>query len=141
MKRALSVVLTLGLLTGAALMPATAEAKKKKTIKDSFQAQGVPFPHPDGCIDGVEGVQKVSHTFETPAKGLLEVNMHTFDGDWDLFVTDADGNVLGSSTSGQPIDPPGETVAVAVGAKSEVLIVACNWSGAPTSTVDYVFTY
>ena len=140
MKKTLSLLVALGLVAGVSLMPGIAEAKKKK-IEGTFTATGAPFPHPDGCNGGVESVHKVSHSLETPKKGLLEVNMHSFEGDWDLFVTDTAGAVLGSSTAGQPIDPPGETITVALDAKTEYLIVACNWSGAPVSTVDYVFTY
>lgn len=142
MRKALSILLTLGVLVAATAAPAL--AKKKE---GHFVATGLPFPMTGtvnegrGCLDGLEGVHWTSASFKAPAKGNLAVEMKDFQGDWDLHVTDADGNLLASSTTDNIQTPPTEQISISLGVKEEVVIVACNWSGGPQSHVYFTFTY
>ena len=126
------VVACLGVVAAAG--PATAGKSKK----GSFEAQNMPFPHPDGCAAGEEGVHKTSSPLKAPFAGALTVTMEGFEGDWDLFVTDADGGILGEATSSQLTgDAPVEEIILGVKAKQEIVMVACNWLGGPGATVNW----
>jgi len=124
---------------GSVAAPALA-AKKKS---GSFSASGVPFPGPDGCNGShgaVEGVSVTSETFKAPFNGFLTVTMSGFEGDWDLFLNDADGNEMMSSTESQLQGaPPTEEVLFPLKKKTEVMMSACNWVGGPSATVDWEF--
>jgi hypothetical protein len=144
MRKALAALLISALVLALGTAPAT--AKKKRTKKGSVTVQALPFPVTNsamegGCLNGAEGVHKHSEPFKAPGSGLLTVDLVTFDGDWDLHVTDASGTVLGSSTAGQPVVPPGEQVVVALAARQEIAMVACNWVGGPSATLNWAFVY
>ncbi|MGH2730837.1 MAG: hypothetical protein ACRDJI_09560 [Actinomycetota bacterium] len=144
MRKAIAALLIGGLVLALGTAPAT--AKKKRTKKGSVAVQALPFPvtgnaMEGGCLNGVEGAHKHSEPFTTPGAGVLTVDLSAFEGDWDLHVTDASGTVLASSTAGQPVAPPGEQVVVALAARQEIAMVACNWAGGPSATLNWAFVY
>lgn len=153
MRKTLVIVLVVGLVAAMVAAPAHAQKKKKKKqhkVEESFEAQGLPFPNLSSltgteqrsCLAGIEGVHKTSHAFTTPGRGEMTAHMSGFTGDWDLFVTDADGKELngsvGDQTAGEPAE---EEVWVALKAKEDVFVVACNWLGAPTAEVHFEYVY
>lgn len=129
-------VCVLGLIAGLTTAPASAGKKKKK---GNFSAENpVPFPGPDGCLDSQEGANKTTEEVKAPFTGILTVEMLNFEGDWDLFVTDKDGNELVSSTTSQLTgDPPTEEVTVALKKGFVFQMVACNWLGGPSAEVEW----
>lgn len=146
MRKQLATIAVVGLAFSAILLPAHARGQK---VEDSFTAQAIPLPNLSSstgtdqrsCLAGLEGVHKVSHPFSSKAAGILDATLEGFTGDWDLFITDADGNeILGSvgdqATAGAPAE---EEVALTLKPKQEVNIVACNWLGEPEVTVNYTF--
>jgi len=148
--RKLALVLAAGMVLGALSAPAVAGGKKP--VHGSFQATALPFPKlttwgdPIGltarsCLAGVEGVHKVSHAFAAPYTGTLKATMEGFTGDWDLFITDADGKELIGSYNDQILGDMtvGEEVTYPLKAKQQVNIVACNWLGAPQAEAHYLF--
>jgi hypothetical protein len=129
------VILTVLALAMASLMGPAAAAKKKS---GSFAAEALPFPHPDGCNAGVDGVHLVNEPFKAPFNGLLTVTMSGFDGDWDLFLNDADGNmIMGATESQLQGAAPTEEVVYPLKKGTEVVMMPCNWVGGPGATVDW----
>lgn len=136
MRKTLVVLTALVLALTAITGPASA-AKKKR---GSFAAEAVVYPGPDGCNDGVEGVNKVSEPLKAPFDGVLTVTMVDFQGDWDLFLNDPDGNMLMSATTSQLTgDPATEEITMALRKNTEVLMAPCNWIGGPVATVNWEF--
>jgi hypothetical protein len=134
-------IAVLGLVVASVASPALAGKSKK----GSFSATNmIPFPGPNGCngADGaMEGVNYVAEPFKAPSNGLLTVTMIDFQGDWDLFVNDADGAMMLSSTESQLTGSPAtEEIAIALAKGAQVLMTPCNWVGGPSATVNWVFT-
>ena len=133
LRKSLAIMLALGLLFGAM---APAQAGKKKS--GAFSAEGYPYPHPDGCLESTEGLNKTTQPLTTPLAGVMTVTMDGFDGDWDLFVTDAGGGEIISATSSQLTgDPPTEEVIFSVSKGLKLQIVACNYLGGPGAEVKW----
>jgi len=137
-KKLVVVVCVLGLVTTIATAPALAGKKKK----GSFTAEN-PIPHPlgDGCNEGEEGMSKTSKEMKAPFTGVLTVTMENFQGDWDLFVTNAAGNPLNSSVESQLTGAPAtEEVVFAFKKGSKFQMVACNWLGGASADVSWTYT-
>ena len=147
MRKAIVSMLALGLIASAfSAGPAVAGKKKKKTvtIHQEFSAgPHLPLPGQEvaGCADGQAVVHKTVVPFTTPAKGVLEVELGEFQGDWDLYVYEA-GSIIAASESDQTGGAPAtEQIMVNVGAKKALEIVACNWAGGPTASGHYMYKY
>lgn len=155
MRKMLVMLLTLGLLAGSLAAPAAAQKKKNKKstkkVEESFTANALPFPNLSsstgtedrGCLAGIEGVHKVSHAFTTPGVGTLTAHMAGFVGDWDLFVTDADGKELHGSLNDQATAGAAaeEEVSLKLKKNEDIHVVACNWLGAPEALVHFEYVY
>lgn len=140
MRKALLMFTALALVFGSIAAPAYAGRSKK----GSFTADNlIPFPGPDGCNGadgGTEGMNLVNEPFKAASNGLLTVTMVDFQGDWDLFVNDADGNMLASGTESQLTGAAAEEVISYVLSKgTSVLMTPCNWAGGPSATVNWEF--
>ena len=123
----------------AAVMPAS--ARERAPVEESYQATALPYPNGsydsgEGCFHGVDGVHKHFHEFEAPAKGRFEVGIPALTGDWDLFVTDAEGTVLAESSGNSGVP---EHTELRMKKGQQISIVACNWAGEPQVTVEYSF--
>jgi hypothetical protein len=150
MRKALVVLVSAGLATALVAAPAHAGAKKKK-IEDTVSVTAAPFPNysshtgtsAPGCTAGEEGVHKQSTALHVPGKGKLTADLTGFQGDWDLYVFDEGGGVLGLSAAEQlPAGaPPEEAVTVAFKKMADITIVACNWAGAPQAELHYKLVY
>jgi hypothetical protein len=121
-----------------------------KTTKGSFSAVA-PVPYPASFADGAdagqdclasnEGVSRATKALKIPAAGKLTASMGDFQGDWDLYVFNKAGSELASSHADNVQGGiVGEKLSVTIPIKQTVNIVACNWSGGPTATVNYKFT-
>ncbi|MDQ3985508.1 MAG: hypothetical protein M3280_03315 [Actinomycetota bacterium] len=144
MHRALTLVIIGALLAGANVAPSAAGGKKRKTVTEEWQAVAAPFPGADDHSDpatecGVENVTYTIHGFSTPGKGTLTARIRDFEGEWDLYVTDADGTLLGSSVNFMA--GPQESVTLRLPAKAKVRIYACNFLGGPTAAGDLRYVY
>ena len=145
-KKAVAALVLLGLSVGAS----TSLAAPKKPIKKSYDVQAVPFPlHMGerngvwGCLAGEEGVHKVSHKFKAPWSGRLTATVDDFTGDWDIYLMDNRGSILGGANQGisqLAVSEP-DTYKADLFSGQEVYIVACNYVGGPTATVSYEFEY
>jgi hypothetical protein len=116
-------------------------AARGAPIEESYQATALPYPNGsydtgEGCFYGVDGVHKHFHEFEAPRKGKFEVGIPALTGDWDLFVTDAEGNVLAESSGDRGVP---EHTQLKLKKAQQISIVACNWAGEPQVTVEYSF--
>lgn len=132
------------LLVGLTGAPAAAESKKK-TVEEEWDVIALPFPGADDHSDpdeecGVEGASYAIHAFQTPGRGSLNVTLNEFQGEWDLYVTDADGNLLGSSVNFMA--GPEESLTLKLAAKVDISIYACNFLGGPTAhgVLKYVYS-
>jgi hypothetical protein len=151
MRKTLVTMVVIGLVAGSFAAPATAQKKKQKKVEESFTAQALPFPNLSsatetedrGCLAGIEGVNKVSHAFTTPGAGTLTAHMAGFVGDWDLFITDAEGKEIDGSVNDQALDmaPAEEKVTVKLKKGQDVHIVPCNWLGAPQAEIHIEYVY
>jgi hypothetical protein len=144
MRKILTLITIGSLLLGTSSMPASAAKKKKKTVTEEWQAVAAPFPgaedHSDPATEcGVEDVSYTIHNFSTPGKGALTTRISGFEGEWDLYVTDGDGTLLGSSVNFMA--GPQEEVTLKLPAKTEVNIYACNFLGGPTADGELKYTY
>jgi hypothetical protein len=137
------VLLTVALLAIGLAAPAEAEPR---VVKGGFTATATPFPNPwtvlpgmNGCSSGTEGQHKVSRTFTAPFAGWFHATL-TFEGDWDLYLADAKGDVIAESYENK-----GETFRISepqpidyfLSEGQEVTIVACNWAGSQEAEVRY----
>ena len=149
MRKSLAMLLAAGLVAGALISPAFAGKKK---IEDSFDAQLFPFPKlaawgdaagitQPGCLAGQQDVNYMTVTFTAPSSGVLTASMEGFTGDWDLYLTDAEGVPLVRSENDQIQggSAPEEEAAMVLKPKQTVGITPCNWLGAPEATVNYTF--
>jgi hypothetical protein len=127
-----------------ALVASPAVAAKKKTVTEEWQVTAVPFPGADDHMQpdeecGVEDVSYAVHAFETPGRGTLEAAITDFQGEWDLYLTDSDGNVLASSVNFMAGSE--ERLVAALPARTEVSIYACNFAGGPTANGRLKYVY
>ncbi|MDQ3955782.1 MAG: hypothetical protein M3285_09565 [Actinomycetota bacterium] len=128
----------------AALTAAPVGAARKKVVKQQWDVIAAPFPGADDHSTpseecGVEGVTYGIHTYKTPAKGKLDARINGFEGEWDLYVTDSAGRLLGSSV--QFMGTSEERVLIKVPAKTELQIYACNFLGGPTAHGELKYVY
>jgi hypothetical protein len=150
MRKLIAAFAILGLVAGAFAAPAV--AGKKKHIMDSFDAQLLPFPKlaawgdavgmtQPGCLAGQKDVNYMTVDFTAPFAGTLSATMAGFTGDWDLYITDAEGIPLIRSENDQIQGGAAaeEAVEWILKPKQTVGISPCNWLGAPNATVDYMF--
>ncbi|HEX2239955.1 MAG TPA: hypothetical protein VHJ82_02255 [Actinomycetota bacterium] len=139
MRKVVTLITAIGLLVA---LVAPAAAQKKKTVEEEWTATA-PVPGPAAQVDpstcGVENASYVVHPFSTPGKGILDVTMDQFQGDWDLYVKDADGNVIGSSTGF--VEATVERVVIPLGAKEDIQVHSCNFVGGPTAHLLLKYTY
>jgi hypothetical protein len=139
---ALVAALALGALAAPHALAGTKTVKKKFTAGPHVPAPVLSEVDENGCLNSVEGVNKTTVEYHTPAKGTLTAKISNFEGDWDLYVTDANGNVIGSSHGDQTTGgvPNTEQVVVRLGKNKHTLIVACDWAGT-SQTADGSYTY
>lgn len=140
-------------LAGAVALAAAASpvSAAPKPITKTYTATA-PAPDPTNAAPGAkysvcaQTVPMSAHVepFKAPAPGKLAVELSGFQADWDLLITDAKGNEVGSSGNGgygTPVSPSVEKATVKVKKAGTYNIVACNWAGTPSATVKYVFTF
>jgi hypothetical protein len=137
---------------GAVAVTAGPASAAPKVIKDSYAVSApVPFPVMEdqpptmyGCIDGQEGLSKVSKEYTLPAAGTMKVEV-AYTGDWDLYVLDsAKGTILAAAETTETgnTGPSTEKITWKKGKKGQkVTVVACNWMGLKDGTVTYSYTY
>lgn len=120
-------------------------AAKAKTLKGSYQVTAPPDPTMEAtgqvgkhCLN-VDPASVDNHPLALPGKGMLTVALSSpapnSNLDWDLYLLDAKGNVVGTS------DSPGPQEQITTRANGKVTIRACNLMGEPTATVKYAFKY
>ncbi|MDQ3962668.1 MAG: hypothetical protein M3277_01950 [Actinomycetota bacterium] len=137
MSKAVTFLLALVLLATLGAAPATAGKKKK----GSFSAQN-PVPALEACPqEAQEGLTKTSEPLKVPFNGVLTVKMTDFLGDWDLYVTDSDGDEIVSSVESQLTgSAPVEEVTIFLPKGMSVQMVACNYAGGPSAEVAWVLS-
>ena len=131
-----------------AVVPAHAAAPKQ--IKGSYDVTKPPNPTleatgqaSDGCDSSPIPSGTDDHAFKVPAAGTLQVVLDSPDPtgtgntDWDLYVLDADREVIDSSHGGSSHE---ETVSK-FKKGAPVTIQVCNLAGSPEAKVSYTFTY
>ncbi|MFN2540129.1 MAG: hypothetical protein ABR549_18530 [Mycobacteriales bacterium] len=145
--RILAAVGVVGLVAAAPAVPASAaKAKPKpKPIHGSFVAQATPDPTSDtpepvgkGKCSPVTPTARVTKAFTVPAKGTLSVLLNN-KLDWSGDIRDTDGTVEADADGELPTTP--ETMTVSFRKRTPVVIGVCNFSGEPSITVTYTFTY
>ena len=140
-RTAAAASLALVVATGA-LVPAVAAPPKPKPIKGSYGVGPLtPDPTPialgEVCAPATpSAIDK--RQLKIPAAGTLKVDLD-FTGDWALGLRDAKGARLAESDGGTP--ETDESMQVKFKKATTVTIEACNFAGAPTATVSYLFTY
>jgi hypothetical protein len=130
--------------SGAAAAPAK---HKTKVLKGSFQVQAPPDPTMDATAQvgmechNIDPLSVVEHALTMPAKGTLKVDLNSPDPtgghmDWDLYLLNGSGTVIGSSHG----PTASEEVVTPIG-KGKVTVRACNLAGEPSATVTWALTY
>ncbi|HVF53912.1 MAG TPA: hypothetical protein VNC78_09970 [Actinomycetota bacterium] len=157
-KRSTAVGLAAGMLVASLMSAAPAHAgKKPKKIHDSFSATLAPFPKiaawgdavgitKPGCSAGEQDVHWVGHPFTPPFNGRLKYYSSGFTGDWDIYVFDGDLAIakgenaqINTAVPPGPNAPPEEEITLDLKKGQEVVLVMCNWLGAPENTAEYDF--
>lgn len=144
MAKALRLLIVCALIVAVGAAPATGAKKKRKTVRQDWEVVAAPFPGADDHSDpstecGVEGVSYGRKTFTTPGKGTLSTRLSGFEGEWDLYVTDGDGAVLGSSVSF--MSGSEEKVTLKLPSRMQVHIYSCNFLGGPTANAELKYLY
>lgn len=142
--RVLFAVSLVGLVGVAPALPAVAKPRPKpKPIHGSFTAQATPDPTSDlpagntGKCNPKTPTARVTKAFTAPAAGTLSVQLNN-KLDWSGDIRDKDGVVTDSDGS-LPNTP--EAMEASFKRKTPVTIGVCNFSGEPSITVTYTFTY
>ena len=119
----------------------SAVAAKSKKIQEKWTAEALtPYPLGyDTCDAAPGGSNKVMHTLKTPGRGTLTVIMDDFIGDWDLYVFDADGRTLASSTSSVGVHQ--EKVTIILASMPFVTVEACNFLGSSSAQLRSLYIY
>jgi hypothetical protein len=146
----MNVRLIATLCAAGALAVAAAPADAAKTIKKSYTLS-LPVPYPVdttvptgyGCNQGPEGLTKNTTPVTFPANGSVVITVE-YSGDWDLYLLDASGAMVGLAETAETgnTGPSSEKInykKIKKGAKYSIL--ACNWLGLKDATVTYTFTY
>lgn len=140
-----TAALTLVALTATTVAaPAAIAGPKPKPITKTYTATA-PMPDPTNVAGGytvcAQTVPQSFHIeeFKVPAAGTLKVELTEYEVDWDLLIMDGKDKEIASSGSGGVGEP--EIAQIKFKKAGLVQIVACNWSGGPTGTVTYTFTY
>jgi hypothetical protein len=145
--RLLATLTLVGLVAAAPALPANAKPRPKpKPIHGSFVAQATPDPTSDqpapvgkGKCAPVTPTARVTKAFTVPAAGTLAVQLNN-KLDWSGDIRDSDGTVeTDTDGSNSPLDP--EAMEVSFKKRTPIVIGACNFSGEPSITVTYTFTY
>ena len=134
-----------GLVAAVPALPAAAAKPKPKPkpIHGSFKATATPDPTSDtpevgkGKCMPKTPTARVTQAFTVPAAGTLSVQLNN-KLDWSGDIRDKDGVVTDSD--GQTPNAP-EVMETTFKRKTAVTIGACNFSGEPSITVTYTFTY
>jgi hypothetical protein len=119
---------------------------RTKTLKGGYSLTLPPDPTMEAtgqvgkhCAN-VDPASADNHPLTLPGKGTLKVDLASTDPtgnlDWDLYLLDAKGNVVGMSDS-----PSAQEEINLRAGKGKVTIRACNLMGQPTATVSYLFKY
>ena len=142
--RTLAAVSVVGLVAAAPALPASAAKAKPKPIHGSFVAQATPDPTSDtpevgkGKCAPTTPTARVTKAFTVPAAGTLTVQLNN-KLDWSGDIRDKDGFVETDTDGDLPNTP--EAMEISFKRRTPVVIGACNFSGEPTITVTYTFTY
>jgi hypothetical protein len=139
--RTVAVTSLVAVAAAGTLTPALAAPKDKKPITKTYTATApTPDPTPiagDIC-DPLLPSAKHEEPFTVPAAGTLKVTAK-HEIDWALALLDGKGKRLAESDSSDLVAQ--EAMQVKFKKKTDVVIRACNFAGAPTAEITYVFTY
>lgn len=114
-----------------------------KPIHGTYTATATPDPTSTNpltnqpCRPNLPGAMD-SHTFTVPAKGTLLVQLNNT-LDWSVALRDLSGNEFTAADGGTPTAK--EVVEFPFKKKTKITIDTCNFTGEPSITVDYTFTY
>ena len=138
MRRTIAGFVAAGLVSLLGVPPVGAHGALSETY-DVFAPSAMPV-HSSlrGCTIGTEDVHKDSHAFKVARAGVIQVQLSNYTGDWDLGIVDDETQAILAYPAKTAFIRV-ETVAVALRANQAITIVACNFSGGPTATVDYTF--
>jgi hypothetical protein len=145
--RLLAAVSLVGLVTAAPALPANAAKPKPKPkpIHGSFTATATPDPTSDAPAPAGKGkcapvtpTARATKAFTVPAAGTLHVALNN-KLDWSGDIRDTDGTVETDTDGSLPTSP--EVMDVSFKRRTPVVIGACNFSGEPSITVTFTFTY
>ncbi|MCU1603510.1 MAG: hypothetical protein JWO22_4219 [Frankiales bacterium] len=143
--RLLAVATLVGLVGALPAMPADAAKKPKpKPIHGSFDATATPDPTSDtpevgkGKCAPTTPTARVTHAFTVPAAGTLSVQLNN-KLDWSGDIRDTDGTVETDTDGDLPTTP--EAMEITFKKRTPVVIGACSFTGEPSITVTYTFTY
>ena len=148
MRKSLTMALT-GCLVATMPMPWAGAGGKR--IHDRYSVRAIPFSHvtmddyyspaKGSCLEGVEGVHKVSRRFKAPASGKLTLSAPgSFQGDWDLYITDTQGQIVARSEGSQLEGAEAkEKTSLFLKRGQKVDLTPCNWLGGPEIEVHLDF--
>lgn len=131
---ALAVALSV-LVTG----PDSLAGKSPRSERGSYDVTVYPAGvagWPQYCSQVTEGAFKQSHRLVPPFSGWLDVSL-VMQGDWDLFLVDAEGALLAAGGEQFTGTEPHESLQYYVRRGSAYDIVTCNVAGHPQAHVDY----
>lgn len=135
--RLVLAVLPVALIGVVAATPGTA-APKETTGKFTAAAS----PDPTAVAGEVCQGLNPSSRFEVPLKiakpSKFTVEISGYSGDWDLTVESKTGAILGQSAGF--VEATEETVSLKFKKPTEIVIVACNFTGGPTASGTYRIT-
>ncbi|MDQ3985652.1 MAG: hypothetical protein M3280_04060 [Actinomycetota bacterium] len=147
MKKSVIAVVAGCFVAAAATLPSLAGGKR---VHEKYSVRAIPFSHvrvddyyspaKGSCLEGIEGVHKVSRRFKAPASGKLTLSSRNFQGDWDLYITDTKGQVLAEGTGAQlEGNDATEKASLSLRRGQKVDLTPCNWLGGPEALVQLEF--
>ena len=145
-RQVLSALTLAAVVAGVGTSTLASAASKHKVVKGSYPVTALPDPTVEGtdqagmqCMN-VDPESADLHALTVPAAGALHVVLDSpsVQGktDWDLYILDASGKVLDSSTG----PTSHEETFDAFTKKQGITIKSCNLLGEPNATVTWTFT-
>jgi hypothetical protein len=148
MRRALVVAVTATAVAAVATAGSAVAlpSAKTKTLKGSYNLTLPPDPTMEvtaqvskECFN-IDPASVDNHALTLPGRGIITIALSSPDPtgkmDWDLYLLDAKGTVIGTSNGATAQ----EQIVTRTG-KGKTTIRACNLMGEPTATVSYVLKY
>lgn len=151
-----AVILSAAAVVAAGAFAPAVAAPKPKPITESYTVTALPLPASgadatdtaSSCSNPMfEGISITTKTIKTVGAGTLAVEVSGFVGDWDIAILDSKGATIAAGDNASAVGTAMSTGEIVERAlvkfkkAQEIRIAVCNFTGGPTASAKYTYTY